>query len=286
MKEKEKNWNLELNLNRITLTEEFNFPNTYNDYRQVLVGLLQIKELYLFEAELLKEYKTDDIEKILETHPHIIRTGAQRKNKDGTFSQKYLNLSPAYFVQRKDPFYDLFFASKLRQLDLLEIDMFLEYHLLNYYDNNLQEFSRFLRICIRKHQTTLLTPEIIQTVNDWVETKEKEQQEQLQGTDNKILVKTKKGKVKREAQDKLTCLSQEQTVLLMYYLQQERVLLKDEYLTDMDAGKAFEILTGYSQHTLRQNLSKFNLYQSKINLKEIDHLLTRLKIAIDKALKG
>jgi hypothetical protein len=72
----------------------------------------------------------------------------------------------------------------------------------------------------------------------------------------------------------------------MYYLQQERVLLKDEYLSDLDAGKAFEILTGYSQHTLRQNLSKFNVYQNKTNLKEIDNLLTRLKIAIDKALKA
>ena len=108
---------------------------------------------------------------------------------------------------------------------------------------------------------------------------EDEKEQGLLGASNK------KGKVKREAQDKLTCLNQEQTVLLMYYLQQERVLLKDEYLSDLDAGKAFEILTGYSQHTLRQNLSKFHLYQNKTNLKEIDNLLTRLKIAIDKALK-
>lgn len=96
---------------------------------------------------------------------------------------------------------------------------------------------------------------------------------------------SRKGRIKREAHDKLTALSQEQTVLLMFYLQQEKVFLRGEYLTDMDAGKAFEILTGYSQHTLRQNLSKALLYQNKTNLKEIDHLLNRMRIAVDKALK-
>jgi hypothetical protein len=61
--------------------------------------------------------------------------------------------------------------------------------------------------------------------------------------------------------------------------------LKDELLKKTDAGAAFEILTGYSQETLRQELGKLKDHQNKINLKEIDNLLTRLKIAIDKALK-
>lgn len=71
----------------------------------------------------------------------------------------------------------------------------------------------------------------------------------------------------------------------MSFLQQERIFLKDEYLNKKDAGIAFEILTGYSQNTIRQNLSNAKDYQNKTNLKEIDNLLTRLKIAIDKALK-
>ena len=97
--------------------------------------------------------------------------------------------------------------------------------------------------------------------------------------------KPKKGKIKREANDKRTILSQEQTVLLMHYLQQEKVILKDDYLSDKDAGQAFETLTGYSQHTLRQNLGKYYLIQNRENLKELDNLLTRLKIKIDKDLK-
>ena len=98
-------------------------------------------------------------------------------------------------------------------------------------------------------------------------------------------IKKVNGKVKREANDKRTCLSQDQTVLLMHYLQQEHVILRDEYLSDLDAGRAFEILTGYSQHTLRQNLSDANLNKNDESLKTIDHLLTRLKIAIGNDLK-
>jgi len=94
-----------------------------------------------------------------------------------------------------------------------------------------------------------------------------------------------KGKLKREAQDNKTYLSQEQTVLLMHYLQKERLFLNDEYLNKKEFGKAIEILTGYSQNTLRQDLGKYQNFQSKENLKKIDGLLTRLKITIDKDLK-
>ena len=97
--------------------------------------------------------------------------------------------------------------------------------------------------------------------------------------------KNQRFKVKREANDHYTSLSQEQTVLFMHFLQKERVLLKDEYLSDMDAGKAFEILTGYSPNTLRQKLSAFHLYCNDTNLTEIRNLLIRLKAAVDNTLK-
>ena len=199
----EKDYELELNLNRMTMWESLVREGSFKEYREFVVMLLQSKDLYLFEDEILKSHKSDDIEQVLQEHPHVLRTGAHRKNKDGSFSKKYLDLSTEYLVQPQTFLYDVFFAYKLRQLDLLKIDAFLEYHILNYYDNNLQEYSRFLRICIRKHEVKLLNPEIIQTVNEWIATKEKQQQE-LQGTDNKTPEKVKKGKVKREAQDKLT----------------------------------------------------------------------------------
>jgi hypothetical protein len=94
-----------------------------------------------------------------------------------------------------------------------------------------------------------------------------------------------KGKVKRVDGDNLTCLNRESTALLIYYLQKCRFLLKDENLYDKEAGIAFEILTGYSQNTLRQTLSKFTKHIPKENLKEIDNFLTRLKILINNDLK-
>lgn len=145
---------------------------------------------------------------------------------------------------------------------------------------NPEEFSEFAKCC--RNSLYLDRDFLLLEQSPEDEREEKSTKEKLNGTSEK---QAKKGKIKREAQDKKTCLSQEQTVLLIHYLREEKVLLKDEYLNDKDAGIAFEILTGYSQNTLRLNLGKPLLYQNKINLKEIDNLLTRLKIAIGKDLK-
>jgi hypothetical protein len=96
--------------------------------------------------------------------------------------------------------------------------------------------------------------------------------------------KKRTSKVLREAGDKLTSITGEQTALLMYYLQKERVLLKDEYLTGMEIGQAVEILTGFSKDTLRQNVGKFYTIQNHTNLKVLSDLLTRLKSSIEKDL--
>ena len=142
---------------------------------------------------------------------------------------------------------------------------------------NPEEFSEFAKCC---RNSLYLDREFLLLE----QSPEDERKEGLNGTfEGKG--NGKKRKIKRTANDNLTCLNQAQTALLIYYLQQERVFLKDELLKKTDAGAAFEILTGYSQETLRQELGKLKDHQNKINLKEIDNLLTRLKIAIDKALK-
>jgi len=142
---------------------------------------------------------------------------------------------------------------------------------------NPEEFSEFAKCC---RNSLYLDREFLLLE----QSPEDERKEGLNGTfEGKG--NGKKRKIKRTANDNLTCLNQAQTALLIYYLQQERVFLKDELLKKTDAGAAFEILTGYSQETLRQGLGKLKDHQNKINLKEIDNLLTRLKIAIDKALK-
>jgi hypothetical protein len=280
----EKNQHYELFLNHLTVWEELRSPRTFEEYKKHVILLLQCKDQYVFEEDILKITKAKNIEQALIEHPHIIYTGSSGKNRAGKTEKAYYDLGAEYSVSPRDLFYDTFFAYKLRQVDILQTDQFLEYHLARYYNGNVEEFSRFLQLCLRKHQGKLVSPLNAQTVTEWITAKEK--QEELSGTAEKERTGKKKGKrLKRDAHDKLTSLSQEQTVLLMYYLQQERVILRDEFLSDLDAGKAFEILTGYSQHTLRQNLSKYSLFLTKENLREIDHLLTRMKIAIDKDLK-
>src|SRR5665213_3352296 len=170
-------------------------------------------------------YELGNIQEIMEQYPHIVKTNAHWKNEKGTFDIKYVDTASVYNIQPSDPYYDIFFARKIRQLDLLEIDSFLDYHTEHYYNNNLQEFSRFLKICIRKHTTSFLNTETIQTIHEWIEVKEK-QQSTLQGTSEKQTGKERKNKVTRAAQDKKTCLSQQQTVLFMHYLQQAKVFLK------------------------------------------------------------
>jgi hypothetical protein len=267
------NPDLELNLNRMTIVERLMFPDTFKEYQEKVALLIQSIEMYFSEKEILEHLNVVDIDAILSSQPDIIKTS--RKDKEGKFF--YMDIAMDYNVKPSNIFHDSFFAYKLRGLDILKIDAFLDYQHAAYYQNDTASFFRFLKLVARKY-SSLISAETVQTINEWIESFSKEME-------NPLTEKPKKGKVKREAQDKLTCLNQEQTVLLMYYLQKEKVLLKDEYLTDMDAGKAFEMLTGYSQHTLRQNLGKFHLFQNKANLKELDNLLTRLKISIDKDLK-
>jgi len=284
---KEENRVFELDLNRITLVEGLAYPDTFKEYKTMAIVLSQIKDWYLSEEEVLGMYALGNIQEILEQYPHIVKTNAHWKNEKGTFDIKYVDIALVYNIQPSDPYYDIFFARKIRQLDLLEIDVFLDYHTEHYYNNNLQEFSRFLKICMRKHATTFLNIETIQTIHEWIEAKEKKLPV-LQGTSENQTGKERKNKVKRIAQDKKTCLNQQQTVLFMHYLQQAKVFLKDEDLQKLEFGKAFSLLTGYSENTLRQDLKDEDIEASKdkINLKEIGNLLTRLQIAIDKDLKA
>jgi hypothetical protein len=142
------------------------------------------------------------------------------------------------------------------------------------------EFTDFIDLCKnslyleRQHLWLAQTPE-----DEKVE--EKTAKESLSGTSKS----KNSNKIKRESHDKRTSLSQEQTALLMYYLQGEKVFLSSEYLNDKEMGIAFEMLTGYSQNTLRQTLGRCSKDLTNENLKELTKLFDRLKRAIEKDFK-
>lgn len=149
----------------------------------------------------------------------------------------------------------------------------------NHYENKLINFSRFLHLIVRKYKGEILSENTSTTIQEWISLKEKQNA-------NESLAKSESPKKRiglfRQGDDKLTSLNREQTVLLIYYLQAVKVFLRDEYLTDTDAGRAFELLTGYSSNTIRQGLTKFMNYQNNHNLFELKRVLHQMVLKIEK----
>ncbi len=282
-----------INLNHLTAGERFGYPDTFTEYSKAVVSMLSIKNHFLFEDDLMEEYKDDDAvqshinngEKgmvaVAAAFPDRFIYAGKRPKKKGAkeFTPAFFDLWMDYEITVDHFHYDLFFTYQLRQTDLLKIDDLLNSFLENYSGDNKTDFIRFLKLTLRKHSKKLLQPEQTETINEWIAEKEKEAS--LSGMPEMKI----KGKIKREREDNVTKLNQEQTALLIHFLQAGKIILKDEYLNNKEAGQAFSILTGYSADSLRQNLSKMELQRisTKKNVDIIANILTHLQLLIDKA---
>ncbi len=141
------------------------------------------------------------------------------------------------------------------------------------------EYAEFIDLC--RSRLYLERDFFMLRQNPEDEIAEKNAKENLDGATTNLKI----SKLKRTRQDKMTCLSEQQTVLLIHYLKQERAFLNGEFLKDSDAGKAFAVLTGYSPNTMRIDLGDVPEIKNKDNLKELDILFAKLRIAIGKDLK-
>lgn len=256
--------NYTLNLRDISIYENLIFPDSFKEYSEMAEFLLRTNRMFLLEDDLINNHKDEPevkdlmeqgnmpIGAITQAFPNrFLREGIHSK-KDGAENEGvwgWFDLWTEYEITPADTLYDLFFTYKLRQTDLLELDNLLSYSLHNNSGSN-TDFIRFLRLTLRKHGDKLLQPEQTETINEWIAEQEKETT--LSGTAD---AKTK-GRPKRERDDKITCLNQEQTALLIYCLRETKIILKDEFLNNKEAGRAVSILTGYSADTIRQNLNK------------------------------
>lgn len=259
---KEKKYSIDLNF--LTAREYHKFPDSFKEYSYAALLLLRRKKVFLLEEDILTSHMDDaEIENLKDNRENpmnFIRAkfpyrfadaGRRLKSEEGgEYAQAWFDLFSEYIILPQEIDYDLFFVYKLRHTDLLELDNFLNYTLGNYYNDNVADFIRFVKLVLRKHGKKLLQPEQTETINEWIAEKEKEVA--LSGT---IDTKTK-GKIKRERDDKVTLLNQEQTALLIHCLRKTKIILIDEFLNNKEAGQAFSILTGYSADTLRQNLNK------------------------------
>lgn len=299
MNKKERTY--EILLNHLTMFEYGRYMytsdnETFEQYKQAVIMIFQIKDLFLFEDEIIAANKQDPfysgkeitMQDLVQSSPEkYVSFGLRKRKKDEPgFRQAYFDLWMDLIITPDFPNYDLLFCYQLRNTELLDTDEFLNYTLRKYYGNEPSQFNRFVQITLRKYGQKLLTPVIIETMNEWMAGKEKQVQDSA-APETPEKSKTK-GKLKRESGDNLTKLNQEQTALLFQYLQQGKLILKDEYLNNKQAGEAFSILTGYSPDALRQNFSKTELERiaNKKNLTDLFNAITSLSILIDKDLKG
>lgn len=270
----------ELVLNHITAAESFfHFEDTFEDYKRMAFLWLNRKGRGLFEKEILAQYSegTTIEDVITPNSDHYIFSGMS-KVINGKEEKIWYDIMGMDVITSRDEFYDFFLTCKLRHIDLLAIDEFLEYHLLNGFNNNLEKFHRFLPLTMRKYSGRFLQQYHIDTVNEWMQNSKAA----LSGTEENL---TLKRGLKRKAGDSYTEFTAEQTALLIHFLQEMKIILRDEYLNQTQAGLAFSALTGYSPQSLRQELGSERLAVIKANRENMDKLsaiLNRLSVLVTK----
>ncbi|MFZ6012433.1 MAG: hypothetical protein ACOYXT_18965 [Bacteroidota bacterium] len=281
----------EINLNTISSNEHMSqSEESYGmEYLPIVIGLLGSESKHLFEEDLLDRYleNTITLAEILEQNKTIVRgPNLPNPRKQGRWSPTYYDTWIDMVIEPANRFYDYFFAYHLKHMDLLKMDEYLTYYLEKYYEKNLDLFSRFLQLTIRKFKVKIIPEETILTIQEWIASFEaKQKAEKLEGSNGSDRYKSRTS-IRRRADDNETILNQAQTVLLIHYLQKKGIFLRNHLLTDADAGKAFELLTGYSMNTLRQDLGKYHNFQNPENLKKLKHVLIGITDLIDNELKG
>lgn len=280
----EPNQYFEVNLNFISSREYQNQPEEIYkmEYEIIVTRLLSNEGLYLFEEDIIERYNNLSLSEILEQNANYVQSMNRRNpKKQDKLCHTYLDTWMSLTIEPSNTFYPHFFALLLKHTDLLKLDHCLTYQLEKYHANNFTSFSRLLALLIRKYDGNIISEKKAFTIQEWIATKDQREKSALET----IGSGKKPGRINRRAEDNITTLNREQTILLIQYLKETGVFLRDEYLTDADAGKAFELLTGYSQNTLRQDLGKFYQFQNKENLKKLHQTFSQLIHQIETQMK-
>ncbi len=277
---------LERNLYYLSIAEVLRSEEEYTNYQGAVVKMLELKNTPILESEILQRHQKKSMDEVFEQveNGFLMYAKAEQKEKNGNVTYVWYDTWADYFISENDPLYSVFFTYKIRHIDLSDIDDFLNYQLTEKYDGNFPRFTRFLTIAMRKHAPALLTNAHIKTANEWLLLKQEEINQNSAETETVVNIK---GRPKRTGDDKLTVLNQEQTVLLIHYLQKAKVFYQGDFLTNKQAGQAFHILTGYSADTIRLKLgnNELDLINSKKNLTDLHNLFIKISNLISNELK-
>lgn len=275
-----------LELNEITYGESLKKDEKrWQEYKQTAMLWLNNRGRFFIAKEILENYNSKrTLEEILAENKERYIAGHFIELPNETREQVYYDIWGNHHIEHSDSFFPFFFACKLSQVDLLDLDSFLKYHFEENYNKNKQEYFRFLEVVIRRYKH-LLNEDTKQTINEWVNLKRSEPE--LSGTPNTEAEKKVKVPVKRQAGDKLTKLSAVQTALLIQYMQESNLILKSDYVDFTAAGRAFALLTGYSPDSIRQYLgTKGDLQGAKFeDYKELHEAILKLSKLIEEKIK-
>src|ERR1051326_5227581 len=185
----ETNAEYEISLNHLTASEYLTRKESFEEYKTMVLRTLYCYDKFQFEDDLIEKLKTEEVlqintkgkqitmEDIQTSFPdrYFYTGGHRRKNKtDEHFTKVWFDIwGDEYIAPSDEIFYDVFLTYKLRSLDLIKIDSFLDYQLAKWHDNNADKFIRFLQLTLRKHGEKLLSPEYILTVNEWMDKQKK-----------------------------------------------------------------------------------------------------------------
>ncbi len=273
---------LELYLPLMALTELTYFGDNYAKFQEGVMRIMEMRNQYAWEDEILSRHGKGTMLEVSENfEARYISAG--KKLRDGNEVNAWYDTCADTYITEKDKLYSAFFVYKIRHIDIMDIDDFLDYHLANYYNNDFEKFYRFLTLALRKYGNDLLERNHFLTASEWAQQKDAEMNS---AADDDKAIKVK-GRPQRTSEDKLTSLNQEQTVLLIRLLQESKAILQDDFLSNKLAGQAFHILTGFSADTIRQKLSTTELesIRNRKNLTEVDNFLAKLRIQIGNELK-
>jgi hypothetical protein len=111
--------------------------------------------------------------------------------------------------------FDRFFAILLKNTDLRKIDACLSYQLEKHYDNNIAGFSRFFpHLVIRKFIEKILSKKTVLTIQEWITSRQQQRKKEQEALNSKDTCKGKKnGRIMRRADDNITILDSEQSIL-------------------------------------------------------------------------
>lgn len=268
----------EINLNPLTLWELVKHKDTYGQYKQDIIALLMSKNLYDFEDDILKKYNAESMEQIALSHPdQFINIGKRIKEGENKWVEAWYDTGKDYIITPKISTYGLFLVYWLRNQEVDQIDDFLAFQYTTHFERDILSFSRTVRLAIRRHGK-MMQNEQIETVGEWLSTMERPANVEETA---KVIKLTGKGKIKRGAEDKLTALTEQQTALFIHFIQNRKIIFKDEYLNKTEAGQLFSYMTGFSPETLRHDLGKCKEIEN-MTLKNLSELHTTfLQLAKD-----